>query len=813
MDRFTRMLRAALTALTAGLMAGCTACFAVRALGFSVSWTSAYPAAVAAAALVGLGRRGTGWAIGAAAAIVLALGAGIVSNISGISLAAHEFAAEGAATPEFFARHASAAAGGALVLGILLGALTALLLRSPGGVPVALTLLVTAVLCALTLNEEISIWSALPGLAAGLAAFGLPGELRRGDGVRPALLIPALTLAVLAMLITPSARITWEPLENLAERIRNVVDDYARFTEQRIAFSIAEKGYDHAGMLDDHVTAMLGGPANPTEDEVMRVTTDRTLLLRGTVKRSYTGYSWVDDQAKARYLYYDFTHRAMREDAFGANETPEGFAQVNAEVEMLEAGTSTLFVPAHMASFSMDLANAVYYNSAGEIFLTRETQPGDRYALSAAVPESPEALIRAAEAAESRQDSGFASAMESYTALPEGIDSRVYALAVALTQDSVSAVRKAYAIQNYLAQNYEYTLDGKYPDQGRDFVSWFLLEERKGYCSYFATAMTVLCRIAGVPARYVEGYYVQAQAGGETVITGKNAHAWVEVYLNGLGWTAFDPTARAVEMSRGESGEPGQESSDQGGGADASGVSHDGGETPFENGDTAQNPDSGDANSDASGDGQTPPDGQPDNPPEDQSGDSAGDTPQDNQSDNQPDNSPDNQPNDQPEDQPNDQPEDQPQERDHNLAWLWILLACLLLAALIALAVLWLKRRVEASDPLKLAARANSTGAACLLLYRAILTLLSRYGLAPRGGETPQAFAARAVQTVPNADYEAFAAAVAHMRYSGGDAPASALAAGRRAYLSFLNGMKRGEKLRYELRRALSGNGDMENIP
>ena len=120
---------------------------------------------------------------------------------------------------------------------------------------------------------------------------------------------------------------------------------------------------------------------------------------------------------------------------------------------------------------------------------------------------------------------------------------------------------------------------------------------------------------------------------------------------------------------------------------------------------------------------------------------------------------------------------------------------------------------MEASDPLKLAARAGSTGAACLLLYRAILTLLSCYGLAPRGGETPQAFAARAVQTVPNADYEAFAAAVARMRYSGGDAPASALAAGRRAYLSFLNGMKRGEKLRYELRRALSGNGDMENIP
>ena len=51
------------------------------------------------------------------------------------------------------------------------------------------------------------------------------------------------------------------------------------------------------------------------------------------------------------------------------------------------------------------------------------------------------------------------------------------------------------------------------------------------------------------------------------------------------------------------------------------------------------------------------------------------------------------------------------------------------------------------------------------------------------------------------------------MRYSDGEPPAGAANAGRRAYLAFLGGMKKGERLRYELRRALSGNGDMENIP
>ena len=57
--------------------------------------------------------------------------------------------------------------------------------------------------------------------------------------------------------------------------------------------------------------------------------------------------------------------------------------------------------------------------------------------------------------------------------------------------------------------------------------------------------MAVLCRAAGLPTRYVEGYSLNAAPGGSVVLTGENAHAWVEVYFNGVGWLAFDPTAAA----------------------------------------------------------------------------------------------------------------------------------------------------------------------------------------------------------------------------------------------------------------------------
>ena len=80
-------------------------------------------------------------------------------------------------------------------------------------------------------------------------------------------------------------------------------------------------------------------------------------------------------------------------------------------------------------------------------------------------------------------------------------------------------------------------------------------------------------------------------------------------------------------------------------------------------------------------------------------------------------------------------------------------------------------------------------------------------------GETPAAFAARAAQAIPNPAYEAFVSEVVRSRYSGRPVAREGLEAGRRAYVVFLNSMRRGERLRYHLRRMLHGIGDLENIP
>lgn len=106
------------------------------------------------------------------------------------------------------------------------------------------------------------------------------------------------------------------------------------------------------------------------------------------------------------------------------------------------------------------------------------------------------------------------------------------------------------AISQYFQDNYQYTLaPGKTPD-GEDFIDYFLSEQNKGYCTYFASAGTMLMRKFGFPARYVEGYAVSPMElknpneDGLYNITvkDKSAHAWTEVFIKEIGWVPCEFT-------------------------------------------------------------------------------------------------------------------------------------------------------------------------------------------------------------------------------------------------------------------------------
>ena len=97
-------------------------------------------------------------------------------------------------------------------------------------------------------------------------------------------------------------------------------------------------------------------------------------------------------------------------------------------------------------------------------------------------------------------------------------------------------------MQSYVSSSARYDLNTPAVPDGEDFVSWFLHESETGYCVHFATAAAILLRCMDVPARYVTGFSTNVTAGSWTTVTTDDAHAWVEYYVDGLGWYVLDPT-------------------------------------------------------------------------------------------------------------------------------------------------------------------------------------------------------------------------------------------------------------------------------
>ncbi len=138
-----------------------------------------------------------------------------------------------------------------------------------------------------------------------------------------------------------------------------------------------------------------------------------------------------------------------------------------------------------------------------------------------------------------------------YLPLPE-VPPRVRQLAEAITMGKTNPYDKAKAIETYLRETYPYDLNIPAPPEDRDVADYFLFELRRGYCDYYATAMVVLARASGVPARFVSGYssgeYDAPNA--QYVVRELNAHSWAEVYFPRIGWVEFEPTASEPEIER-----------------------------------------------------------------------------------------------------------------------------------------------------------------------------------------------------------------------------------------------------------------------
>jgi transglutaminase-like putative cysteine protease len=123
---------------------------------------------------------------------------------------------------------------------------------------------------------------------------------------------------------------------------------------------------------------------------------------------------------------------------------------------------------------------------------------------------------------------------------------RVHELADSLAATADNRYDRAVAVERWFHRSFEYTLE--LPRNPREAtLEHFLFERRAGHCEYFSTGMVVLLRAMGIPARNVNGFAggVWNDFGNYLTVTQNEAHSWVEVWFDGVGWVPFDPTPPA----------------------------------------------------------------------------------------------------------------------------------------------------------------------------------------------------------------------------------------------------------------------------
>ena len=132
--------------------------------------------------------------------------------------------------------------------------------------------------------------------------------------------------------------------------------------------------------------------------------------------------------------------------------------------------------------------------------------------------------------------------------LPDDVPQEIIDLTAEVTADAPTPVLKAAAIQAWLRdpRRFAYSTDAPAGD-GFEVMKNFLLTDRKGYCIHFASAMALMARISGIPARVSVGFLPGTKNGDVWEVKAKEMHAWPELFFQGFGWVRFEPTAGVAD--------------------------------------------------------------------------------------------------------------------------------------------------------------------------------------------------------------------------------------------------------------------------
>lgn len=295
------------------------------------------------------------------------------------------------------------------------------------------------------------------------------------------------------------------------------------------------------------------GAFRPTDGSALDITMENwtVLYLRGFTAGNYTGSGWERTDGEALIEAADSLY-ALQENCFfpatqlgAAMEAVQSTPENSIHVQSVGACGQTAYVPYGVSGLetgvlrSADLIGEGQRTSTAQAYSAELFDVCNAYLLQEQVAESTDSY---------REQETFYRqwVYEQYLSVPEAV--RTLLSTKIDTAGLTTTVQATREITRYLQENITYnelavTLSGT-----QDFATYVLNVSRCGYSVHYATLATLMLRCCGIPARYVEGYTVtptqaESMAEGETLhLTQKNAHAWAEYYLDGVGWIPFDPT-------------------------------------------------------------------------------------------------------------------------------------------------------------------------------------------------------------------------------------------------------------------------------
>jgi protein-glutamine gamma-glutamyltransferase len=274
-----------------------------------------------------------------------------------------------------------------------------------------------------------------------------------------------------------------------------------------------------------------------SDEVVMKVRSEESVPYRGVVFDDYNGKGWeISTGDTAQKL----TSHNLRFDTFTATNTEPGQGPVRevSQVFYVEKDSSNIIFGAYRPETIFFPTSTIKIDPYASLRAPYQIPEGSAYSVISSVPNASPDQLRSA---------GTAYPVEiadRYTQLPPTGLERTRALAGRLTEGTTNPYDAVLRMNQYLKETYPYDLSIPPQMEEMDAVEYFLFEQKRGYCEQFSSSLAVMARSLGIPARVATGY-----APGEyNPFTGyhdvraSDAHAWVEVYFPGYGWSTFDPT-------------------------------------------------------------------------------------------------------------------------------------------------------------------------------------------------------------------------------------------------------------------------------